>query len=145
MKVNGECLCGACAWEAELDPKLVFLCHCEDCQVQGGSAFRSTAIAPPDHFVLKRGELSVWDKKAESGRARALAFCPTCGTHVYGGPGAGESGMLSVRVGPLAQRRELSPQGQVWCRSRLAWLDDLAAIPSNETQPGMPGGEGSEA
>ena len=47
-----------------------------------------------------------------------------------------EEGMLSLRIGPLAQRRELRPAGQVWCRSRLDWLDDLPALPGVETQPG---------
>ncbi len=136
MNVQGECLCGACAWEAEIDPGLVFLCHCDDCQIQGGSAFRSTAIAAPDRFRLVRGELSAYVKTAESGSSRSLAFCTICGTHVYGGPPEGESGMLSLRVSPLAQRRELVPTGQVWCRSRLDWLDDLESIPAFETQPG---------
>ncbi len=136
MDVQGECLCGECAWEAELDPKLVFLCHCDDCQVQGGSAFRSTAVATPERFRMLRGELRSYVKTAESGRGRALAFCPTCGTHAYGGPPEGETGMLSLRIGPLAQRRELKPSGQVWCRSRLDWLDDLPSLPGVETQPG---------
>ncbi len=138
MKVDGECLCGACAWEAEVDPGRVFLCHCEDCQVQSGSPFRWTAIVPPERFALTRGELRSWAKTAASGSPRVLSFCPTCGTQVCGGPEEGASGTLSLRIGPLAQRRELKPVGQVWCRSRRDWLDDLPDLPGMPTQPGVP-------
>lgn len=145
MDVRGECLCGGCVWRAEIDPDLVFLCHCEDCQVQSSSAFRSTAIVAPDRFRLEVGELQTWVKRAESGAARTLAFCATCGTHVYGGPGDGGPGMLSLRVGPLDARPALKPAGQVWCRSRLDWLDELGEIPGMPTQPGIGAGEGRAA
>jgi hypothetical protein len=119
----------------------VFLCHCEDCQMQSGSAFRSTAILPPERFELTRGRLQRWEKVAESGRGRVLAFRPRCGTHVYGGPADGAPGLLSLRVGPLEQRRALPPRAQVWCRSRLDWLDDLSGIPGFDGQPGLPSAE----
>ncbi len=138
MEVQGACLCGACAWEAEIDPQRVFVCHCEDCQVQGGSAFRSIAVTTTDRFRLTRGALRTYVKTAASGASRELAFCPDCGTHVYGGPGRGEQGVLSLRVGGLAQRRELAPSAQLWCRSRLEWLDDLSDVPRLQTQPGAP-------
>jgi hypothetical protein len=142
MKVEGECLCGGCAWQADVDPERVFLCHCDDCQVQAGSAFRSTALIEPPSFTLTRGELRAYVKTAESGAQRELAFCPVCGTNVYGAPGDGQPGMMSLRIGPLAQRRELKPVAQVWCRSRLDWLDDLADLPGMPTQPGVPASEG---
>ena len=40
MKIDGECLCGDVAYEAEIDPENVGLCHCTDCQTLSGSAFR---------------------------------------------------------------------------------------------------------
>lgn len=136
MRVEGRCLCGACEWAAEVDPARVFICHCEDCQVQSSSAFRSSAVIDGDKFELTRGQLRVYLKKAESGRSRALAFCPDCGTAVYGGPPDGV-GSMSLRVGPLAQARELKPSGQVWCRSRQGWLDDVNELRGMQTQPGV--------
>ena len=45
MKIDGACHCGAIAYQAEIDPQRVRLCHCTDCQVLTGSAFRFTAPA----------------------------------------------------------------------------------------------------
>lgn len=141
MKVDGECLCGAVAFEAEIEPGQVFLCHCLDCQVQSGTAFRTVARARPDSLRVTKGAVRVYEKVAESGSARALAFCPECGTSIYGGPGQGSEGMLSLRVGVLRQRGELAPIAQVWCRSRQPWLDGLDALPRIDTQPGAPPAE----
>ena len=139
MEVNGSCLCGACAWSAEVDPKRIFVCHCDDCQIQSGSAFRTTASIDPASFTLTRGELRTFTKTAESGAGRALAFCATCGTHAYGGPGDGGAGMMSLRLGPLDRRDELKPVLQVWCRSKQTWVDELADLPALATQPGVDG------
>ena len=62
-----------------------------------------------------------------------MAFCGTCGTQLYG-TGTEEGAPLSVRVSTMAQRRELAPIAQVWCRSRLDWVSDLASLPEVETQ-----------
>lgn len=32
MKVDGGCHCGRIAYEAEIDPAGVLVCHCTDCQ-----------------------------------------------------------------------------------------------------------------
>ena len=40
MKVEGACHCGRIAFEAEIDPARVSVCHCADCQTLTGSAFR---------------------------------------------------------------------------------------------------------
>ena len=42
MKVDGRCLCGYLAYEAEVDPDSTLICNCTDCQVLSGSAFRVT-------------------------------------------------------------------------------------------------------
>jgi len=136
MKVDGRCLCGATSWEAEVEPSRVFVCHCEDCQVQSGAPFRSTVITDPSSFRLTAGELRTWNKTAESGARRTLAFCPTCGTNVYGGPADGEKGFMSLRVGALTQRDELDPVAQLWCRSRRPWTTGLGDLQAFDRQPG---------
>lgn len=135
MKVDGRCLCGAVCFEAEVDPGQVFICHCTDCQTQSGSSFRTVVRADPDAFAVTSGDLKVYEKRAESGNIRCLAFCPECGTPVYGGPKSGEPGFLSLRVGAITQRAELRPVAQVWCRSAQPWLDTLQDLPRIETQP----------
>jgi hypothetical protein len=95
-------------------------------------------VIDPASFRLTGGELRTWSKVADSGASRDLAFCPTCGTAVYGAPAEGASGFMSLRVGALAQRAELAPVAQVWCRSKRAWTESLDQLPGFDKQPGAP-------
>ena len=53
---------------------------------------------------------------------RALAFCPECGTQLWGtGTGDGPQ-RYSLRVGTILQRNELTPKAQIWCRSERPWV-----------------------
>jgi carbon monoxide dehydrogenase subunit G len=40
-----------------------------------------------------------------------------------------QPGHLRLRVGCLAQRSELPPKRQIWCRSALDWSNDLSGLP----------------
>ena len=71
MKIDGSCHCGAIAYEAEIDPETVGICHCTDCQQLTGTAFRVTAFAPGSAFRIVRGTPKVYVKTAESGNQRA--------------------------------------------------------------------------
>ncbi len=137
MKVHGRCLCGKVRYSAEVDPANVFVCHCSDCQIQSGTSFRTTVLMDPSRFDLEAGEIRTFEKTAESGRSRSLGFCPECGTAIYGGPGKGASGPLSLRLGPLAERDQLVPVAQAWCRSAQPWLDRLSELPRFDKQPGL--------
>ena len=134
MRVEGSCHCGAVHFEAEIDPKRVGVCHCQDCQVFSGSAFRVSVMVAADDFQLRHGQPSTYEKTAESGTKRHLVFCARCGTHLYGANPAAEGGFYSVRVGVLAQRAQLRPTAQVWCRSELPWLSELAEVHRITTQ-----------
>jgi len=51
MKVNGSCHCGEIIFKAEVSEEAV-VCHCSDCQVLSGSAFRVNVKAPTSKFVI---------------------------------------------------------------------------------------------
>lgn len=134
MNVDGSCHCGAIGFEAQIDPKRVGICHCTDCQVFSGSAFRTSVLVPGRNFRLLKGEPETYEKTAESGSRRQLLFCNRCGTHLYGTTPDREDPSYSVRVGVLAQRAQLNPVAQVWCRSEVPWLADLAHVRRVPTQ-----------
>lgn len=136
MKIDGGCHCGAIAYEAEIDPDGVGICHCTDCQTFSGSAFRLGAVAAEGSFKLLRGEPRLYEKTAESGNHRILAFCPDCGTHIYSAPNAGEPGIYRIRVATARQRDQLPPKTQSWVRSAQSWVMELGAIKSFEKQRG---------
>ena len=133
MKVDGNCHCGRIAFEAEIDPDRVRICHCADCQTLSGAAFRVTAPTEEANFRLLAGEPKRYVKKAESGATRVQAFCEECGSPIYATSPAGDNRTFGIRVGVLRQRDQLIPKRQFWCRSRLAWLPDLPGA-GGETQ-----------
>ena len=55
MKVEGRCHCGKITYEAVVDPAKVSICHCTDCQMLTGSAYRASVPAPRETFVLRTG------------------------------------------------------------------------------------------
>lgn len=135
MKVSGRCHCGAIAYEAEVKPDSINICHCADCQMLTGSAFRANVQASAATFRILRGEPRNYVKTADSGARRVHAFCPGCGTPVYSC--AAESPQTySLRVGTLAQRYELGvPQRQIWTKRRLPWVPLVPHVPEIEGQP----------
>ena len=134
MEVDGSCHCGAIRFEAEIDPKRIGICHCSDCQTFSGGPFRTSVLVGAVNFHLLEGAPRLYEKTAESGRAREMAFCESCGTHVWGTSRGDDQTYYSVRVGTLKQRAELAPAAQVWCRSKLPWVDHLSEVRQIETQ-----------
>jgi hypothetical protein len=127
MNVEGHCHCGEIAFAAEVDPALVGICHCTDCQVLSGSPYRIVAPADADRFVLVRGKPTVYLKTADSGIKWAIAFCPRCGTPIYAAD-AEKPSTYSLRVGTLKERAKLDPKLQIWCDSALPWAFDLCSV-----------------
>jgi hypothetical protein len=135
MKVEGECYCGAIAYEAEVEPGTMTVCHCTDCQVQSGSAFRTNIPAPAATFRLVRGQPRTFVKTAASGNQRLLAFCDTCGTSLYTCATENPTS-YSLRVGTVKQRQALGdPRREIWTQRRHAWVRLPPGTPSLEGQP----------
>jgi hypothetical protein len=136
MKIDGKCLCGLVSYEAEIDPAKISLCHCTDCQINSGSGFRIGTLVGKDDFRLLSGQLKTYIKTAQSGAKRALAFCPECGTHIYG-TDAGNPQIYSLRVATSRQRGELIPSVQIWRRSAFGWLSGIDTPVKLDEQPPM--------
>ena len=124
MNISGNCFCGAIAYEAELDPSRVAICHCRDCQITGGSAFRVSGIVEPASFRFTKGTPRYFDKVADSGAVRRMAFCDQCGTHICSEPpDLTEPGVfVSLRVATAKEFDQLKPVAEVYCVSRVHWL-----------------------
>ena len=134
MHVDGSCHCGAITFESDIDPDKVRICHCTDCQQLSGTAFRVMVPCSESDFRLKTGEPKIYVKTAESGRRRQQAFCGDCGSPIYATSDEPKgTRSLGLRVGVLAQRRELKPRRQFWFRSVLPWLPPLPGIADDGT------------
>jgi hypothetical protein len=133
MQVHGRCHCGAITYRADVDPQRVSVCHCTDCQMLTGSAYRVSVPAPREAFALLSGQPKTYVKTAESGARRIHAFCPDCGAPVYSSA-VEDPPAYSLRVGCLAERAALPPRRQIWCRSAVPWSANLADLPREERQ-----------
>jgi hypothetical protein len=127
MKVHGRCHCGSIAYEAEIGPARVHACHCSDCQMLTGSAFRVSVPAPRESFKLT-GQPTTYVKVADSGNKPIHAFCAECGAPVYSSAIA-DPPTYSLRVGCLDEGAHLPPRKQFWCKSAMPWAMDLHDIP----------------
>jgi hypothetical protein len=135
MKIDGACACGAIRIEGEADPEKTQICHCTDCQVGTGTAFRVSIPVPGATFKMTGKPTLYLKTTADSGRPRMQAFCGQCGSPIYSTtPGDGVQPFYTVRVGILRQRDQLIPRRQNWFRSARSWVTDLAGVPKNEKQ-----------
>lgn len=134
MKIDGHCHCGRIAFEADIDPEKVEICHCADCQTLSGSAFRIVVPTPEEKFWLLRGTPKAYERTADSGNKRLQAFCPDCGTPLYSTSTNGGARSITLRVGAIRQRDQLPPKMQYWVRSAQSWVMDIGVLPKVERQ-----------
>jgi len=133
MKVHGSCHCKRVSYEAEVDPERVTICHCSDCQALTGSAYRVTVPARIEDFSLRSGTPKIYIKLGDNGARRAQAFCPDCGSPLYT-YAADDPKVYGLRTGCIAERHQLIPKKQIWCRSAQGWTMDIDGIPKSERQ-----------
>ncbi len=134
MKIDGACHCGNISYAAEIDPDNVAVCHCVDCQILSGTAYRTVVYVADDKLEFHGGKPKVYLKTAESGNQRQQAFCPECGTQLYATAVGDRPKTYGIRLGTARQRDQLSPKKQLWCRSALDWVMDLENVPKVEKQ-----------
>lgn len=135
ININGGCHCGEIKFEATVNEEKVILCHCSDCQTLSGTAFRSVVMSKPDGLVFTKGTPKEYVKIAESGNQRAQGFCQNCGSAIYATSVDTINRVYGIRVGCVEQRNELIPSCQIWCRSSVPWIKEIADLPSFDTVP----------
>ena len=138
MRIDGACHCGRITYVAEVDPERVVICHCTDCQTISGAPYRVNVPVLSERFSLT-GEPKTYAKRGDSGDAVATAFCPDCGAALYSSKGETPK-FLFLRLGAVRQRAQLAPKAQGFCRSALAWAQDITGVPRLADPP-----EGSAA
>ncbi len=132
MKVDGRCHCGQIRYEAQIDPGTVSVCHCTDCQMLTGTAYRVSVPASAANLAFLSGHTE--DLRQDGGErqpARARHFAPNCGTPLYSAD-AQDPQVYFLRVGTLSQRAALPPKRQIWCRSALPWASDIRNLAPSE-------------
>ena len=126
MQITGGCFCGELRYEADISGSPIGICHCRDCQIFSGSAFRMAVAVSPENFKVTKGTPKQFDKTAESGKIRRMLFCGECGTHLCSVPTELEqNSFVSIRIASADQFDELTPMAELYCDSRVPWMPDL--------------------
>lgn len=138
MKVTGSCFCGDIRFEGEVNENAIGVCHCRDCQIFSGSAFRLSCGADPTLFKFTQGTPSYFDKSTDSGRVRRMAFCGRCGTHLASLPASERDyGYVSIRIACTDQFDQITPRVEVFCKSRVKWMEPLQGSEEFDEMPDM--------
>ena len=134
QKIEGGCLCGAVRYATEAEPLFAVNCHCRHCQLTSGSTDIPGVGLPAAAFSIS-GDLTEFTITNDRGGRSMRAFCPTCGTPVYGQI-VGEE-LVFLHAITLDDPSGFTPQMDIFVDSAQPWdrFDD--ALPRFPQMPPM--------
>lgn len=130
MQHLGSCLCGGIRFRLDGDFEHFFLCHCQHCRKDTGSAhaanlFSSTATL---EWISGRDKISTYNLPQTR---HTRSFCSICGSAM---PHVAEN-VVVVPAGCLDTELSSRPLAHIFVASKAAWDQDLAEIPGFDTFP----------
>ena len=130
---TGGCLCGSVRFESKADPMLAAHCHCVDCRKSSGTGHCTHIVIPEDGFSVS-GELTFYDRPADSGNMVSRGFCPNCGSAVYSTNSAMQ-GVCFPRASSLDDPDVITPSMVVYASRAASWDHMDPDLPSFDTVP----------
>ncbi len=138
MAYGGSCACGAVSVRIDGEPLAVRQCWCRQCQKLASGGPTHNAIFQAAGITWS-GEAASNSRIAASGNALTWAFCPTCGTQLYGASSA-RPDMRAVRLGALDDHG-LTPSVAIWTSEAPT---GTIIDPAMEQYPGQPPAPGAQ-
>jgi hypothetical protein len=124
-KHSGSCLCGAVRFEIAGDFERFYLCHCEYCRKDTGSAHGANLFSSSATLIWLSGEDQVRVFNLPSTRHRNC-FCSTCGSAL---PDLQMDGaLLKVPAGSLDTEVHIRPDAHIFCASKARWDEALEKV-----------------
>ena len=120
MQISGGCLCGQVRYKAEAEPAFVGVCHCRNCQKQGGSAF-SIVVAIPKPALSIEGSPKTYADRGDSGKVLNRSFCPECGSSLFDEAEAMPN-VAMIQAGTLDDASWVKPTMEIFCDSAQPWV-----------------------
>jgi hypothetical protein len=102
------------------------------CQKAVGGPFAALAPVRTTDFAWTRGSPGTF----ESSSVALRDYCRDCGTPLTVRDAGSE--WIDVTIGSLDRPQDVPPTLHYGVESRLAWLDRLAALPTETTEANMP-------
>ena len=130
---TGGCLCGAVRYESTATPMIVAHCHCVDCRKTSGTGHCTHIVIPKQAFTIN-GEVTFYERPADSGNMVARGFCPKCGAAIYS-TNAAMPDMVFPRASSLDDLEVATPQLVVYASRAASWDHVDPKLPSFAKAP----------
>lgn len=129
---SGSCLCGAVRFTVQGAFEHFYLCHCEYCRKDSGSAHGANLFSATARLQWLAGGDQVRCFTLPSTR-HSRSFCPTCGSALPSLLGGGR--MLLVPAGSLDSPLDQRPDAHLFVSSKAVWDEALETLPRLERFP----------
>lgn len=122
--IEGSCLCGAVAFQADGPANPPIACHCTQCRKISGH-YWAAAQVPRAGLRMIRDEGLAWFQSSETARR---AFCSRCGAPLFWDHAGADT--VSISMGAIDGPTGLALRKHIYCRS----MGDYYAIPDGVPQ-----------
>lgn len=126
MKYGGSCLCGKVAFKVEGEFESFYLCHCERCRKDTGSAHAANMFSSSATLHWLSGEDLVKTHNFDN-TGHIKSFCSECGSAL---PNIQMDGtLLVVPAGSLDCDAPILPTAHIFASRKANWDENLEKIP----------------
>lgn len=133
MSIKGSCLCGEVRYEVDGGFDSFYLCHCQHCRKDTGSAHAANLFSTTASLYWLAGRDNVRQFQLPATR-HIKSFCTNCGSALPSLQGQGE--LLVVPAGSLDEPLSQKPDAHLFMGSRADWDEGLESIPRLDGLPG---------
>lgn len=127
----GSCLCGNSKFKVQGDFESFYLCHCQHCQKDTGSAHSANLFSRSAKLIWQSGVDTVTSFTLP-GTRHTKSFCKLCGSAL---PITQISGLLVVPAGCLDTEISMLPTAHIFSSSKAAWDEKLGEAPEFKRLP----------
>jgi hypothetical protein len=128
----GSCLCGAIRFEIEGEFERFYLCHCEYCRKDTGSAYAANLFSSTAELKWVSGKDKITRFRLPATQ-HCRCFCSTCGSAL---PMMQMNGhLLVVPAGGLNGDPHIKPTAHIFVSSKACWDEALEKVPTVDRLP----------
>lgn len=127
----GSCLCGTVKFEIQGDFESFYLCHCQHCQKDTGSAHAANLFSQSAKLTWLSGADAVTSFTLP-GTRHNKSFCKLCGSAL---PSTKLADLLVVPAGCLDTKISMSPTAHIFLSRKAAWEAELGEAQKFEELP----------
>tara|TARA_R110002072_G_scaffold302988_2_gene490746 strand:+ start:972 stop:1373 length:402 start_codon:yes stop_codon:yes gene_type:complete len=127
----GSCLCGTARFEVKGGFDSFYLCHCQHCQKDTGSAHSANLFSQTAKLIWQAGADTVASFTLP-GTRHNKSFCKLCGSAL---PSTQIAGLLVVPAGCLDTDISMVPAAHIFTSSKAAWDAQLGEVPEFKGLP----------